>query len=185
MKKLLFVLLSTMALNATAQNYGLLAGISSNNIDKNGNPAVKSEIGWRAGVIGMFDLTSSVNLRTGVTYTDRSFSIKETNTDAKVKYTYIDIPVLFQFQMNDMVGIYAGPVVAINSGKKVSGTLNGSATNSDVTDMKSIYLLGQVGANFNFDGIGFDVYYERGFGVTSTDGYKDYSIIGANFVLWL
>ncbi len=179
---LIFALLTTLTVHA--QNYGFIAGIGNTSVDADGFD-VNAELGYRLGLAVEIDLVDAVNLRTGATYTYRPFNIESgVTTDLDYKFSYIDIPMLFQFKLNEMFSVFAGPVVAINMGKKAEGTLLGVNVSDDVDDMKSLYLLGQVGVNLDFEGIGFDLYYEKGFGEIYDDGAEDYNIYGANFLYW-
>jgi hypothetical protein len=185
---LVFALGTSFAANA--QDVGFLAGIGQTSADTStlsSGTSVDSEIGWRLGVAVRLDLMDQFSFRTGGTYTSRPVTVDTGLTgDLKVKMAYIDIPALFQFNLNDMVAFYAGPVIGIKANEKATG----AGFDGDVSDLnpghdaKGIYLLGQIGANFNFDGVGFDVYYEQGFGDIVEDTLKDYSIVGANFVYW-
>jgi hypothetical protein len=176
------------ALGAQAQDVGFVAGIA--NTDASVGPdilgaSVDSEIGWRLGVNVKLDLVDQLQFRTGGLYVFRPVTMSGAGSELKFKMSYLDIPALFQYSFNDMISVYAGPVVGINVGEKVSGAFDGDA--SDLVpgnDTKSIYLMAQVGLNFNFDGIGFDVYYERGFGDMVEREIEDYNSIGANFIYW-
>jgi len=194
MKQILVLVFALVtALSARAQDVGFVAGIANNSASTDtvfSGLSVDSDLGYRLGINVMMDLADRVNFRTGVMYTYRPISMTGTNTDLDVKMSYIDIPVLFQFAFNNRISLFAGPVVGIKAGEKIKGTLGGIARDENISDLntgkdaKSIYLLGQVGLNFNFDGIGFDVYYEKGFGQFVEDTLKDYSNVGANFVYW-
>lgn len=176
----LILVLCVSTLSAQAQEYGILAGIHNTDIDApTGAPAVDTELGWRAGLVGKYELSDGVHFRSGILYVDRKFSVGTAGNNLDIKMAYLDIPVLFQFQMNETISLFAGPVIGINVSKKISGAASG-----ELQDTKGLYLLAQAGVNFTFDQIGFDVYYERGFGEIADDSYEDYNIIGANFLFW-
>lgn len=183
-----------------AQDFGVIGGIhytgSSYNDSGGSSTDINAKLGYRFGLAAQLNLTEQVNFRSGLMYTNRSVNAEQTatTTDFDYELTYIDIPALFQFQMNDMISFYAGPVVAFNIGQKADGTIAGTAFSGDVDDaadsfngvgkVESMYLLGQIGMNMYFDGIAFDVYYERGIGDITKDGIKDFSILGANVIYW-
>ncbi len=188
MKKVLFIVMSLFMAQAQAQTFGLQAGVhnAQSEFDPEAGDA-QSELNYRLGLVGLIDLTDSVYLRTGLTYTTRTTSFEGAGgSELKLKFSYIDVPLLFQFQLNDMVGLYAGPVVGFNMDKKAEASPGGEA---DWDDTESMIILGQVGANFMFDGVGFDLYVERGFtDLAGTDGGSqskvvDFMTYGANFVL--
>ncbi len=187
MKHLLFlVVASFISLSTQAQEFGVLAGIHNTDADSDAVIKPDTAMGYRLGVVMKYEIGDAVSVRSGMTYTARHFELNDSDseTNLDVNLDYLDIPVLFNFQVNDMVGFYAGPVIAINVGKKTKGTLAGDSINEDVDNMKSLYLLAQLGASFTFDQIGFDVYYERGLGKINDDGLKNFSIYGANFLFW-
>lgn len=169
-----------------AQDIGVQVGIHSTKATADG-ASESAELGYKVGVMGVFDLTENVYFRTGLLYTTRNFTLTDaTPRDFDYEFSYLDVPVLFQMQINPMFAVFAGGVVAINMDKKVKvPSLNSSG---DADDVKSLYLLAQVGGQFMFDGIGFDVYFERGLGeFVGDDGgtqsaRKAYTSIGANFI---
>ncbi|MCC6138663.1 MAG: outer membrane beta-barrel protein [Bdellovibrionaceae bacterium] len=184
MNKFIFIIASLFMVSANAQTFGLQAGVHHTTADTDATGLDKeAETNFRVGMLAMFDLTGSVDLRTGLTYTTRHATWSSSGIDvATLEFAYLDIPVLFQFHITEVFSLYGGPVVAINMDKGVKDA-------SDAEDVESLYILGQVGGNFMFDGIGFDIYLERGFGeFIGDDGgtqaiAKDYTSIGANFVL--
>lgn len=190
MKAVVFVVMSLFITQANAQTFGLQAGVHNAKSDLDPGPAdAQSELNYRIGLLGLIDLTSNVYFRTGLTYTTRHTSFEGAGgSELKLKFAYLDVPVLFQYQFNDMVGIYAGGVVGFNMSEKYewSGTPSSSG---DWDDTESMIILGQIGANFMFDGVGFDIYMERGLtDLAGTDGGSqskvvDFMTYGANFVL--
>jgi hypothetical protein len=177
--KMIMVLISTlmMAGHAYAQDVGVQVGMHNTTASYSGY-SDSAELGFKVGLLGSTELVKNVKFRTGLLYTTRNFKLETPGTTIKLKPAYIDIPVLFQYNFNDMFGLYAGPVAAINVGKKLE--VNG--VSGDIADVKSLYLLAEFGANFMFDMIGFDVYYQMGLGDISDNGPKDYKTYGANFI---
>lgn len=191
MKKVVFIIMSLFIAQAQAQTFGLQAGVhnAKSDLDPGGGEA-QNELNYRLGVIGLIDLADNVYFRTGLTYTTRHTSFEGTaGSELKLKFAYLDVPVLFQFQLNEMVGLYAGGVVGFNMAEKFEFSGVGGSGSGDYRDVESMIILGQVGANFMFDGVGFDIYFERGFtDLAGTDGGNQSSVVdfttyGANFVL--
>lgn len=191
MKKLVFILVSVLVSSASAQEFGFVGGVhSGKGEDPNGNLTEDSVFSYRVGLGIKMDLTDTVNLRTGLMYVDRSTEYSFSTADIEYNFAYLDIPVLFEIKANEMIGFFAGPVVAFNMNEngKVSDPSNllglGTSVDRDVDDVESMYLLAQVGMSFNFDMIGFELFYERGLGEFVKDDAENFSAFGANFVYW-
>lgn len=190
MKKVVFIIMSLFMAQAQAQTFGLQAGVHNATAELDGAGLdEKAELNYRLGVVGLIDLTDMVSFRTGLTYTTRHTVHEGTGgSELKLKFSYLDVPVLFQFQLNEMIALYAGGVVGFNMDDKfeLSGPISGDGTWDDT---ESMIILGQIGANFMFDGIGFDLYVERGLtDLAGTDGGTqsktvDFMTYGANFVM--
>lgn len=185
MKHLLFlVIASFISFSSQAQEFGVLAGIHNADADSD-TTSFDATLGYRLGVVMKYEIGNAVAFRSGLTYTARHFELNGGTTNLDYELNYLDIPVLFNFQVNEMLSFYVGPVIAINTSGKLKGTSSGTPVDSEIQDVKSLYLLGQVGASFTFDQIGFDIYFERGLGDIWDNGTaKDFSIYGANFLFW-
>ena len=177
-----------------AQDYGLEIGIhqstaSYNSSDSSGwlagasSPSISGALGFDLGVHASFDLVPNLKFRTGIMYDVRPFQFKTAAGNLNINYAYIDVPVDVQYNFNDMFGIFGGLVVGIKAGDSYSAPGSWGSLQSD--NMKSLYPLVNVGANFTFDNmIGFDVYYEYGLG-DFADNLKNYSTFGLRFIYWL
>jgi hypothetical protein len=188
MKFAVLILISIFTLNVNAQEFGAMAGIHNGKSDLiSSSLSSENVLGYRLGILMKTELTESVQFRSGLIYTVRNTEHESAGVfRSELDLSYLDIPVLFEFNMSEIVSVFAGPVVAINVGdnKKDTNLTTGASTQGSIDDVESLYLLAQVGVSFNFDGIGFDVYYERGLGEYIKDGAEDFSAYGANFVLW-
>lgn len=180
--KFILVVLSALFMTSVsqAQDFGILGGIHNTEPDVPGASSTDAELGFKAGFVVSNEIASNVKFRSGVLYTTRYFNAASPGLDVDFKFAYVDVPVLFQMNLNETVGFYAGPVVAIN----VDDKFEVGSSSGTVDDMKDIYLLGELGLNFTFDMIGFDVYYQMGFGEIYDDGAEDYATYGANFIYW-
>lgn len=190
MKKVVFIVVSLFMMSAQAQTFGIQGGVhqSKGELDPSGTETEEAKLNYRLGVLGLIDLSDKVYFRTGLTYTTRYLTFDGTTSDFDAKLAYLDVPVLFQFQFTEIFSLYAGGVVGFNASKKYEITGVGAGS-GDLDDVESMLILGQVGLNFMFDGIGFDVYYERSMtDMTGDDGgtqskITGFNTIGANFVM--
>ncbi len=102
---------------------------------------------FSAGATTMFDLGNQFGLRTGGVVTQRGYKQTAASISTAANFTYLDIPVLPEYQINEMFTAYAGVVV----GLKASRTCDfGGTTCSDLSD-KSLVTPLQVGGTYNID----------------------------------
>ncbi len=102
---------------------------------------------FSAGATTWFDLGNQFGLRTGGVVTQRGYKQTQSSVSNAANFTYLDVPVLPEYQINDMFTAYAGVVV----GLKASRTCDfGTATCDSLTD-KSLVTPLQVGGTHNID----------------------------------
>jgi hypothetical protein len=178
-----------MGVSAQAQDYGLTAGLSQSNASASGNLSNANysnsgEFGFRAGGVASFPLMDNLKFRTGLIYAQRHFTLKHDSPDVKITFNndYLDIPVLAQYNFNEVFGLFGGIVAAVNVNKSVSS--NVTVTNAD-SGTKNLLPILQLGINATFDNMyGVEAYYEFGLGDIS-DNAKNFNVFGANFIYWL
>ena len=103
---------------------------------------------FSAGATTWFDLGNQFGLRTGGVVTQRGY--KQTDTagqNGAANFTYLDVPVLPEYQINEMFTAYAGVVV----GLKASRTCDFGAATCDAFSDKSLVTPLQVGGTYNVD----------------------------------
>lgn len=171
-----------LSATAQAQEYGVFAGVHQTDATTDAaNTSLSGQFNWKAGLSANFEMAPQVRFRTGVAYNQRHFKTTATagNTSVKVtyKYDYIDVPANFQYNFNDMVGVFAGLVVGININDDTTAPQGSSPT------ANGLIPLADVGFNFYSDPIGFDLYYERGIGKFA-DHLKDFNTFGGNLIFW-
>jgi hypothetical protein len=183
MKKLVLTLaFALMGTAAHAQEVGVLGGFAMTTADSRADGvSYGGKVNFRLGVPVAFELVDKLKFRTGLIYTQRHIEIKEGGMTGTAEFEYFDIPVLVQYKIHEMFGIFGGLTMAINS--KKSAEIGG--VSGDATGTESILPLVTVGVTTLFnDMIGFDFYYERGIGNIADDA-KDFSTFGANFIYWI
>ena len=102
---------------------------------------------FSAGATTMFDLGNQFGLRTGGVVTQRGYKQTVATTSTAANFTYLDIPVLPEYQINEMFSAYAGVIV----GLKASRTCDFGAANCDALSDKSLVTPLQVGGTYNID----------------------------------
>lgn len=181
MKSFVFAALLVFGTSAFAQEYSAIVGVHQTTADANATGvSTDGKFNFKAGLGVGFELAEKTKFRTGLLFSQRHFDTKvdATGAESKIKYSYLDIPANFQYNFNEMVGVFGGLVVAINAVDDVSPTPTPSV------DAENMVPLIDVGVNFLFsDMVGFDVYYERGLGEFA-DNLENFSTFGANFIVW-
>lgn len=180
------LVLSALLISATAQaqEYGLLLGVHQTNaeLETAGGASTEGKFGFKAGLAMGFEIGPMMKFRTGAVYNQRHFDVKAGAAKQEVAFDYLDVPAFFQYNFNEMFGLYGGLNIGININDKVNYTPDVSPK-PDV-EANGLIPLVQVGGNFLFDDmIGFDVYYERGLGKFAKN-VKDYNTFGANFLYY-
>jgi hypothetical protein len=181
MKKTLLFMVTGMLMStaAMAQEYGLALGFhqTSASTDISG-ASVDGKLNFEGGLAVGFELVPMLKFRTGFLYNQRHFKTKSGgSTLVDYGFDYFDVPINVQYNFNEMVGIFGGLTVAINS----SDSTDPTQSNLDMTKLLPLI---NAGVNFTFqDMIGFDLYYERGMGDIAKN-VKDYSTFGGRFLYW-
>lgn len=184
MRHLIFGSLLALVVGATAhaQDFGIIAGLSESNATASQSGFSSSgEFVFRVGGVASFSLMDNLKFRTGLIYSQRHFDLKDGSGNKSTdKFDYLDVPVLAQYNFNDMVGIFGGLIAAVNVNHSIDSNSGAVATGT-----KGLYPLLQAGFNVTFDNMyGVEIYYEAGLG-DIYDGAKNFSVFGANFIYWL
>ena len=121
---------------------------------------------FAAGATTKFDLGSQFVLRTGGMVTQRGYKQTTTGAVESVNFAYVDVPVLPEYQINDMFSAYAGVVVGLKA-SRACGVTGGCDSLSD----KSLVYPVQVGGTYNIDKQwAARMTYETGTPLTTTNG---------------
>ncbi len=179
MKAVLFSILSLVMAGAPALadiDYGLEVGIRQQSGDVPGT-STQSQMGLQFGATGHFPISGPLHLITGMLYTQRPLSVKDTtNGDYKVSMNYLDIPVALMYKFEEYAGVFAGVSLGLNLDKS-------SGNGGTVEDVKSPLIPILIGASFKFaPELGVALYYESASG-DAADGLKDYRAVGANLMI--
>ena len=193
MKKIVIAFISMITVNASAWdmnswglNYGVLGGLHRADLDAGANGVnTTAKVGFRGGVLANYTWNDSFSTRVGAIFAPRYVSLYGNVNTVELMYKYIDVPVLFQWNFSEKVALYAGPVLSFNIDDKFETTLGNAGAFGSI-DAKAFYPQAQVGIAFKTEkNVGFEFYYERGFGDITDGTLKDYNSYGANFIWWL
>ena len=110
-----------------------------------GTCGVNSQTMFAAGATTKFDLGNNFSLKTGGLLAQRGYKQTAAGTSNAVNFTYLDVPVLPEYQINDMFAAYAGIVV----GLKASRSCDFDAAQCDSLSDKSMVTPLQVGGVYN------------------------------------
>ncbi len=181
MRNLLLVFTLLICSPALAQEFGGSIGFNQTTADSNiPGVSVDGKLNYKLGALVAFELADGFKFRSGLLYAPRNFDVKLLGRTIEVNLSYLDVPALVQFNVNEMVGLFGGMVFAFNTAEDVDVP----AGITMETDVDKLIPLLHLGVNFLFqDMIGFDVYYERGLGEFAKH-MENFSTFGANFIYW-
>lgn len=139
-----------------ANDFAAAVGFRSNSADAvTSGQTTSSKTGFGAGVMGFFDMSQSLQIRSGFMYNQRDITLKSGAVEAAMNASYIDIPVTAMYRFADYGGAFAGPVLSLLASKDCK--LAGGCTE----DPDSMSLGLQFGVSFKFaPQLGAEFYYE-------------------------
>ena len=182
--KILVSLLGLLfAIPAFGQEYGFVAGVHQTGAETDiAGTSIDGKFNFKLGLAMGFELLPQMRFRTGTIYSRRYVEFNASSTvKERLNYDYIDVPVNFQYNFNDMVGVFGGLVVGINISDKVDSPLGVPVSDRGTN---GLIPLADLGLNFLFeDMIGFDLYFERGLGKFA-ENWKNFNTFGGNFIYW-
>ena len=185
MSKFILIAFSSLIFSSTvaqAQEFAGVIGIHQVDADTDlTTSSIDGKLNFKAGLGVRFALMENSYFRTGVLYNQRHFEVTSGANDFEYNFDYLDIPATYQFNVNEMFGLFGGLVIGVNINDDVKAPAAAVVTDPDAEAM--IPLL-TAGVTLMFDDmIGFDFYYERGMG-SFADDLETYNSFGANFNYW-
>lgn len=171
MKKMMFSALAVLVFGfATAQEevkkasevkFGAKGGINLANVVGDDAGDANMYVGFNAGMFVEIPLTDKLTIQPEVLYSAQGSKsegvIEGYNVDATIKLNYINIPVMFKYQVADKFSLEAGPYVGFLASAKLKFDVEGLG--SDTVDMKDMvkstdFGLG-LGMNYEFSDVIF------------------------------
>lgn len=143
-----------------------------------GTCSTESQMLFGAGATTKFDMGNNFALRTGGMITQRGYKQTQPGSSDSINFTYVDVPVLPEYQINDMFTAHAGVVL----GLKASRTCDSSSNCTGFED-KSMVLPVQIGGTYNIDKQWMaHLTYETGAALTSTSSTGGTELKSANAI---
>ena len=136
MKKLILTLsVLTLAFSAFAQNIsgGLKAGLNFANQDISSSGIsldTKSKLGFQAGAFLTVMFNEKMGLQPEILYSMQGSELDIDGSDGTFNFNYLNIPVLFRYNITDMINLHAGPQI----GMLLSAELESDGDTEDVKD---------------------------------------------------
>lgn len=153
-----------LATVATSQNakLGLRGGLSLSTLNYGNETDVDWRTGFHAGLLAHIHATPSFSLQPEIYYSTQGAKIPFGADDINRKLSYVNIPLLLQYNFNNGFRLQGGPQVGFLLG--VSEKLNGTELNLVSTDnYKTVDFSLPVGLSYlGYSGIGVDVRYNVG-----------------------
>ena len=122
MKKLLLsaIIVMITIISASAQSFGAKAGLNIANVsgDVENNKAL---LGLNIGVFAEFELSDGIFLQPEVLYSAQGFKAKEEGVTVDFDMEYLNIPVMFKFEVADDFNLEAGPQIGFLLSAKLLG----------------------------------------------------------------
>lgn len=112
-----------------------------------GTCGVNSQTMFAAGATTKFDLGNNFSLKTGGLLAQRGYKQTSAGVSNSVNFTYLDVPVLPEYQINDMFAAYAGIVVGLKASRSCDF---GTAACESLSDKSMVTPL-QVGGVYNIN----------------------------------
>jgi hypothetical protein len=172
MKKLaliVLVTLSSLSLYAQKNGVGIKAGLSSTQVDFEGEQLVPSDaqLGYHVGVFARFGgVGFFVQPEVLFTQTTGKFklesppisSISSTLSLYEAKFNRLDVPVMAGFRLLKVIRIMAGPIASFN----IDSSLKDAGTTLQNTDFKKATLGYQTGVGVDLGSLSIEGKYEGG-----------------------
>ena len=144
MKKLLLTAIIVLftVISTSAQSFGAKAGLNIANVsgDVEDNKAL---LGLNVGVFAEFELSDWVFLQPEILYSAQGVELKEEGVSFDFEMDYLNIPVMFKFEVADDFNLEAGPQIGFLLSAKLLGV--------DVKDqMETVDFGANLGFSYDF-----------------------------------
>jgi len=137
MKKTLFVLfVSFMSVSAFSQSLsvGVKAGMNIANQNFSGSGFsldTKALIGFHAGAYATVMFSENIGIQPEVLYSAQGSKVDFSGSSTSYKFNYINVPVLFRYNVNKLLSFHAGPQIGFLASAKAKDDSGSSDIKSE------------------------------------------------------
>lgn len=182
MKIILGFLIMLSSHVAMANDFAAVLGFRSNSAEHDSAAvSVGTKTSFGAGVLGFFDMSESIQVRSGFIYNQRHYTAKVGTFETDYNLAYADIPVTLMYKFADYGGAFIGPVLSLLASKECKNSAPSCTFTKDPTSM---IVPIQFGVSFKFaPQLGAEIYYEMISGELWENGLKNSKTVGANLLV--
>ncbi|MFL5789520.1 MAG: porin family protein [Flavisolibacter sp.] len=165
MKKIVFLLFFSLFCSFLfAQNarFGFKGGLNISELTNNESGNTASRAGFNAGALVNVPLTSNWSVQPEVVFSSQGGKYTVDNTEHKIYLNYVNIPILFQYVIDNGFRLETGPQVGflVSAKDKVGNIETGYITSSDFKNVDASWAFGL--AYISPSGLGVDGRYNLG-----------------------
>ena len=180
MKKLLLLTAIAVLTFSTSQAQlalGAKAGANFASFSGDGAEGLDGLTSFHVGAVANFPLGEMIALQPEVLFSSQGASESFEGIDAKIKLTYVNIPVMVDVNIAEGLSLQGGPQFGINVGAKVD--VDGET--EDIDDIETLDLGAGIGAQYKLPmGVFFQARYTIGFSEIIADSESQNSVISAS-----
>jgi hypothetical protein len=161
MKKFLFLILSIGLISSAQAQFGARAGLNSSNLS---DTNFSYRQGFHLGAYYRIPM-GIIDIEPGLQYSKKGYEGTEdvSGDDVKEGLNYIDIPVIFRFNLLETVNIFAGPQASVLASRKYE---LGNTTSSSTDVIRGYDFAGVIGVGIKLP-LGFNVQASYDIGLTN------------------
>jgi hypothetical protein len=161
MKKFLFLILSIGLISSAQAQFGARAGLNSSNLS---DTNFSYRQGFHLGAYYRIPM-GIIDIEPGLQYSKKGYEGTEdvSGDDVKEGLNYIDVPVIFRFNLLETVNIFAGPQASVLASRKYE---LGNTTSSSTDVIRGYDFAGVIGVGIKLP-LGFNVQASYDIGLTN------------------
>ena len=154
---------------AQSPKFGIKAGLNIAKFAGDPDPNSEFNTGLAAGIFTNVPLSSGFSFEPSLEYSQKGAEftsrIGSVDTEYKTKITYLDLPIMFKYNLTPAFGILAGPQVSFfldQESKVVTGSSSSTFEGNNDNYRKSL-AGGKVGLSYNFGAVMMNASYATDF----------------------
>ena len=157
---------------AQSPKFGIKAGVNIAKFAGDPDPNSEFNTGLAAGIYTNVPLSSGFSFEPSLEYSQKGAEFTTAlNSEMKTKITYLDLPIMFKYNVTPVFGLLAGPQVSFfldQESKFVNGNSSTTFEGNNDSYRKSL-AGGKVGLSYNFGAVMMNASYATDFQNLYTD----------------